>query len=366
MKRITLLFFLSTVLLGSISAQIGGENVYKLLNFNYSNRVAGLGGGLISVYDSDPGTIIQNPSYISPDHHNSLAFNFTDYFSNVAYASALYSRTFKKAGSFAFEMRYVGYGKFTETTEIIGEELGEFTAGDYMLTAGWGRRLSEHFSIGASFKAIYSGYESYNSFGIAVDVAGSYYNEDKRLSLTLLFKNIGTEIKPFTQGNYEKIPFDLQFALSQRFAFLPVRYHISLHSLYRWNMVYKGVDDPLLEVDALTGEPKYPSGFSRFCDNLFRHFIVGIEIEPSKYFSILFSYNHNRHQEMKIPQRNSMAGFSYGFFINIQSIRVGFTRSHYAAGAVPNYITFACNIDELSNLSKESKKKKLERISDPK
>lgn len=362
MKRYIILSLFSLFSFISVHAQIGGKSVYKILNFNYSNRVAGLGGGLISVYDTDPAIIMQNPSYITPEHHNSLAFNFTDYFSNVGYASALYSHTFKKAGSFAFEMRYVGYGKFTETTEIIGEELGQFTAGDYLLSAGWGRQLSKNFFIGANFHAIYSGYESYHSFGIAVDVAGSYYNEDKRLSLTLLFKNIGTELKPFTPGNYERLPFDIQFALSQRFAFLPVRYHISLHSLYKWNMAYKGPDDPLLEFDALSGEPKYPSGFSRFADNFFRHFIFGIEIEPSKYFSILFSYNHNRHQEMKIPQKGTMAGFSYGFFINIQSIRVGFSRSHYAAGAVPNYITFACNIDELSKLSKEKKKKKLERI----
>lgn len=358
-KRIIIIFILA-LLAFQANAQLGGRNVYRLLDFSYSNRVAGLGGNLISVHDNDPTTIIQNPSYISADHHHSLAVNFTDYFSNVAYGSALYSHTFKKAGSFAVEMRYVGYGKF-KGTDIYGEETGDFTAGDYALTIGWGRYLDKGFSIGANLKTVFSHYETYSSFGIAADVAGSYYNPEKRISLSLLFKNIGTQIKPFTPGNYERLPFDIQLAFSQRFAYLPVRYHISLHSLYRWDMAYRGEHDPFLEQDGLTGEIKYPSSASRFFDNFFRHIVFGLEIEPSKYFSLHVAYNHNRRQEMKIAQKGSMAGFSYGFMINIHSIRVGFSRAHYAVGAVPNYITFAANIDELSKLSKDNKKKKLQK-----
>ncbi len=344
-----------------VEAQVGGRNVYRLLDFSYSGRIASLGGGLISVFDSDPSIIINNPSYISKEHHNGLAFNFVDYFGKTAYGSALYSRTFPKAGSFAMEIRYIGYGMMTET-DVYGNELGKFYAGDYCLTVGWGRWLNKNFSIGANLKAVLATYESYTSFGLAVDVAGSYYNPDKQLSLSLLFKNMGSELKPFTSGNFERIPIDIQFAISQRFKYLPVRYHISLHSLYRWNMSYIGEDNPIYPEDAIEGV-KYPSKVAQFFDNFFRHFIIGLEIEPGKYFSLMAAYNHNRHQEMKIPQKKaSMAGFSYGFTVNIRSIRIGFSRSHYAVGAVPNYVTFACNIDELSTLSKENKQKKLEKV----
>ena len=68
----------------------------------------------------------------------------------------------------------------------------------------WGRDLGKGFSVGASLKMIYCGYADYNSFGIAADVAGTYYNEKKRLSVSLLFKNMGSELKPFTPGNFEK------------------------------------------------------------------------------------------------------------------------------------------------------------------
>lgn len=65
---------------------------------------------------------------------------------------------------------------------------------------------------------------------------------------------------------------------------------------------------------------------------------------------------------MKIPQSRTLAGFSYGFTVNISSIQIGFSRAHFAAGATPNYFTFAANIDELSQLTKQRKTKKLQRL----
>ncbi|MEG1555598.1 MAG: type IX secretion system protein PorQ [Bacteroidales bacterium] len=356
-KKVTVFIVCICISVGSW-AQTGGNSVYKFLNYSYSSRLAGLGGNLISVHDDDPSLIMINPSTISKRHHTSLALNFTDYFSNVNYASALYSHTFKKAGSFAFEMRYVGYGKFTET-DVSGMEMGSFTAGDFAATVGWGRQLDSSFSIGANLKLIYCGYEIYNSFGLALDVAATYYNAKKRLSLSLLFKNMGSELKPFTPGHYEKLPFDIQLAFSQRFEHLPVRYHITLHSLYKWKMGYWG--NPFQETN-IEGELQYPSKVTRFFDNFFRHIVVGIEIIPSKYFSLQFAYNHNTHQEMKIPQKKSFAGFSYGFMIHIKSIQFGFSRSHYAIGAVPNHFTFALNFEEMAKLAKNNKVKKLERL----
>ena len=235
-------------------------------------------------------------------------------------------------------------------------------AGDYALVLGWGRELSPHFSVGANLKTVFSHYDAYFSAGMALDLAGSYFNEDKNLSLTLLAKNVGLQLCAYAPGNRETLPFDLQFAFSQRLKHVPVRYHITLHSLYRWNMNYYGYDNPFMETDAITGELQYPSKVAQFADNFFRHFVFGIEIEPSKYFSLQVAYNHNIHQEMKVLSRKSMAGFSYGFQLNIKGIRFGFSRLHYAVGATPNCIDLAFDFDELAKNSKERKTRKLERI----
>ena len=339
-------------------AQVGGKYIYNFLNFNTSSRQAALGGTLLAVYDDDPSLILYNPSLIGARHHTALEVSAVDYFSNAAYGSAMYSHTFKKVGSFAYGMQFVNYGKFTMTDES-GNDQGYFHAGDYAATIAWGRQLDSCFSIGADLKLIYSAYESYQSFGLAVDVAASYVNQKKQLALSLLARNIGSPIVTYVPGQYEKIPFDLQLAFSQKFKFMPVRYHISLHHLYHWKMRYVGDKDPLLEYDVMAESYIYPSKTAQFFDNLFRHITIGIEIIPVKYLSLFVSYNHNRHQEMYIPQKRTLAGISYGFMIDIHSIRIGFSRCHYAKGAVPNFFNFSVNINELAKLSSEKKERKL-------
>ena len=155
LKKFVIGFFLVCSMVSGY-AQLGKNSVYNLLNYSYSARNSGLGGGLMSAYSDDPTLLFQNPSTISDRFHTSLGVNFVDYFSNVAYGSAFYSHTFKKWGSFAFEMRYVGFGTFTQTDES-GNVIGSFTAGDYAGTIGWGRKLSDKLSLGANLKLIYSG-----------------------------------------------------------------------------------------------------------------------------------------------------------------------------------------------------------------
>lgn len=358
-RRWFLMFVLALCLPWGV-AQTGGKYIYNFLSFSNSSRVAGLGGGLVAVYDDDPSLLLNNPSLIGARHSTSLMVNAVDYFSKASYGSALYAHSFGKAGNFIFGMQFVNYGKFIETDEY-GLEQGQFHAGDYAATVGWGRQLDSNFSIGADLKLIYSTYESYQSFGLAVDVAGSYVNEKKGIALSLMAKNIGSPIVNYVPGQFEKLPFDLQISFSQRFKFLPVRYHISLHHLYRWKMRYVGENDPLLQYDVMSKEPIYPSKATQFFDNFFRHINFAIEIIPVKYLSLYVAYSHNRRQEMHLPQKRTLAGISYGFSLNIKSIRIGFSRVHYATGAVPNFFDFSVNIGELSKLSQERKHKRLER-----
>ena len=363
MKRFTFIYCLLILLIGILSrgnAQTGGNYIYNFLSYSNTSRIAALGGGSLAVYDNDPTILLHNPSLIGERHHTALSINVVNYFANTTYGSALYAHTFKKIGSFAFNLQFINYGKFTRTDEA-GIENGTFSCGDYAATIAWGRQLDSNFTIGADLKLIYSAYDAYKSFGLAVDVAASYINKHKKIALSLLLKNIGTPLVNYVPGQFEKIPFDIQIAFSQQFKFMPVRYHIILHHLYRWDMAYVGENDPLLNYDVSTKKPIYPTKAAQFFDNFFRHITVGIEILPCKYLSLQLAYNHHRHQEMKIPQKKTLSGFSYGFSINIHSIQFGFSREHYARGVAPNFFNFAVNISELSQYSQERKIKKIER-----
>lgn len=343
--------------------QIGGQFTYPFLNFSNSSRYAALGGNLVSIKEDDIALAQTNPSYISPLLHKTLATNFCDYFTTTSYGNMAYSHHFKKAGSFLFSLQAIGYGTFLQTDES-GNSYGNFSAGDYVFGIGWGRALDSNFSMGANLKWIYSTYETYNSLGIATDVAASYYNSQKQISLSLLVKNIGSQLKPYTYRNFEPLPFDIQLAFSQRLEHIPIRYHITLHSLYKWNMAYIGDDNPLLEIDGISGNPKKPTATAHFFDNMFRHFVFGIEILPIKYLSFQIAYNQNRHQEMKIPQSRSFAGFSYGFLLEFYGMQLAFSRAHFAAGATPNYFTFTINMDKFAKTIQQRKTTKLQRLND--
>jgi len=342
-------------------SQTGGNYAYNFMGFHSSARLAGSGGSLIAVRDNDASLIMYNPSLVAPKFSTTLLISATDYFANTGYLSAMYAHTFNKVGSFAVELRYAGFGEFVRTDDMCYEQ-GTFSCNDLGLTLGWGRQLDSCFSIGANLKLMHSSYESYSSFGLAVDVAGSYYNEKNNIALAILVKNIGGELKPLVEGKHNWAPFDIQFAYSQRLKFIPIRYHIALHSLYKWEMSYIGPDDPFLEIDAMSGDLKYPSKFNRGVNNFFRHINFGLDIIIGKHLTLYASYNHDQNRAMRILQKKSMAGFGYGFLIDIKSIQFGFSRLHYAVGATPNYFNFSLNINDLSQLSKTNKKKKLERV----
>jgi hypothetical protein len=100
---------------------------------------------------------------------------------------------------------------------------GTFTAGEYAFNLGWGRQLDSLFSIGANLKNIYSHLDTYHSYGIAVDVAGTYSSAKSQFTATLMALNIGRQLKYYIDGNNEPLPFEVQLGLSKKLAHTPFR-----------------------------------------------------------------------------------------------------------------------------------------------
>jgi hypothetical protein len=276
--------------------------------------------------------------------HNNVAFNFVNYFNGLNYGSIMYSRTFNKAGSFVGTFQFIDYGRFTRADET-GTTYGEFSASEYALNIGWGRQLTPLFSIGANGKLIYSHLDLYNSFGIAVDVAGSYISKNQLFTASLLAKNIGIQVVGYHAGQREPLPFELQAGISQRFKHIPLRFSILYNHIERWNLRYDDPNDPSNQKDPLTGETETKSGFSKFADNFMRHLVFGGEFVIAKTFSIRIGYNYQRRQELQIYGKTGLSGFTYGFGLRIKMFDFGYTRATYMAGPInPNYITLSANL----------------------
>jgi len=353
--RILFISLLIGVVLFPATAQIGGDHTYTFLTLSNSARIAGIGGNALAVMDNDVTLTIANPSLISPEMHNNLALSYVNYFTGNNAGFVMYSRTFRKAGSFVGSFQFIDYGKFTGA-DAAGNKTGTFSAQEYALSIGWGRLLSDNFSIGANAKLIYSQLESYNSFGIAVDVAGSYFTKNKLFTASLMARNIGSQIVPYFPGKYDALPFELQLGLSQGLKHLPLRFFLLFTNLQKWNLSYTDPTDPGNQVDPYSGEVNEKSGVSKFADNLMRHIVFGGELTIAKVLSIRLGYNYQRRQELKLHDRTGLSGFTYGIGFRVKMFHFSYTHATYQAGSPnPNYVTIAVDLGKFSRKKSQAK-----------
>jgi hypothetical protein len=339
--------FLLFIIIVSFSSysQIGGQKTYEFLNLTNSARIAGLGGDFLVVKDNDITLTLANPSLITPEMNNNLSLSYVNYFTGPNYGYVMYSRNFKKPGSFVGTFQFINYGKFTRADET-GMTSGEFSASEYALNIGWARPLSPLFSIGANGKLIYSSLESYRSFGIAVDVAGTYQSKNELFTASLLARNIGAQIVTYRAGNREPLPFELQAGISQRLKHIPLRFSLLYNHIEKWDLSYEDPNDPANQKDPITGETKSQSGISEFADNFMRHIVIGGEITIAKVLAIRLGYNYERRQEMKLYNHAGLSGFSAGLGLRVKMFNISYTRATYQAGSInPNYFTLTLNLD---------------------
>ncbi len=342
--------FLSPVLFG----QVGGYGTYKLLYSVNSARIAGLGGNFLAIKDDDITLALPNPSLITPEMNNNLALSYSN-FAGLNYGFLMYSRNFNKVGSFVGSFQFINYGKFTRANEA-GVTSDEFTANDFALTIGWGRSLGPHFSIGANGKLIFAAYDSYHSFGIAIDAAGTYTTKDKLFTASLLIRNVGTQLVPFTPGSYEPVPFQMQIGLSQGLRHIPLRFSLLYNHLEKWDLTYFDPLDPSNKSDPITGEVNQKTGVAKFADNLMRHIVLGAEVTIAKVLALRLGYNYQTRQELKPPDKAGFGGFSFGAGLHVKMFNIGYTREMYMTGPLnPNYFTVAMNLGEFTKKKEAGK-----------
>jgi hypothetical protein len=324
-------------------AQVGGTSTYTFLKLTNSARVAALGGENISINDHDLNFVFHNPALLDSSMNNNLVINYVNYFMDINYGYTAYARSFTKYGTFAAGLHYINYGKFIEADET-GKITGSFKAFELALNLFWSKPLLDSMlTVGVNLKPIYSQLETYNSFGLAFDAGTNYQSKDKLFSASLVFKNIGSQLKPYVKGNYEPLPLDIQLGFSQKFAHAPFRVSCTIHHLNRWDLTYDKNANPAFTnvVDSQSIQEKYKFNF---IDNVFRHTIFSLEILPFKNFILMFAYNHERRKEMMIPSRPFLVGFSGGFYLKVNKFTLSYGRAIYHLAGASNHFSINLNL----------------------
>jgi hypothetical protein len=319
-------------------SQSGGISSYKFINIPVSARIASMGGSFFSARDNDSNLGFYNQSLLNPSMDNQFSMSYINYFSDVAFGHAGYTRSFGDKGTFNASMQYVNYGDFLRT-EPNGDITGEFFAGDYALNVGWGKSLDTSFSVGANFKTIYSVYEQYHSLAVGVDLSGTYYDYEKNFGVSLIARNIGRQIVSYRSGNNEPLPFEVHLGMSKKLDHAPFRFSFVYENLERYRLLHK---DTLEKINPLTGDIERQQNY--FFDNLMRHMVFGVEILPTNNFFFRLGYNYRRGQELKVSTRPGTIGFSWGFGFRISKFHLSYGRAAYHLAGASNHFTVGTNL----------------------
>ena len=329
------------------SAQIGGQYIFAFLKQAPSARLTGLGKSQIAQKDDDLTIGFANPAMYNSLMHNSLSYNHDFLLGKIGTGYFGYGYHLDKwKTTFQAGIQYINYGDFKQTDEL-GNISGTFKASEYALTLGAGRAINERLSVGLNLKFITSSLEAYTASGIAADLAGAYFDPVKNMGFTVVFKNIGTQLKTYVpEGKKEDLPLDVQIGFSKKLNRAPFRFSIVLHDLNRWNLRY---DNPFEAEISLLGEtPRETSSFSKFTDNLFRHVNLGGELVfgKSEVFRLRLGYSHQVRKELNVNNVRSMAGFSFGVGFKVSHFRFDYgIGQQHVAGAM-NHVSISTNFSE--------------------
>jgi hypothetical protein len=271
--------------------------------------------------------------------HRRVAFGTTVYPGAINFGNLSYTHRFKIPGTFGFGLQYIAYGKFKETDEE-GNVIGCFNASEMNLYAGYGYQFGKLFSAGLNTKFIYSNLANWTSVGMATDLGVMLNDTAHRLTASIVAKNIGVQFNPYNKGVRESLPFDLQAGFAFGFKHVPFRFHLTFHNLYRWNIRYTDpaeAENNDLFADTTTKAKKY------IADKLFRHIIIGLEINIKKVVFLNVAYNHLRQQELRLTTRRGLPGFSFGLRLNIRQFDFTYALQPMAQGQTLNYFTLSVN-----------------------
>ena len=338
---------------GKATAQLTGKSTFAFMNLPNSARTTALGGSTLASLEKDISTTYLNPASLTKDHDKWLSLNYNNHLGDIKHGYVGFAKEFEKMGTWSGGVFYVDYGSidsYDERENYLGKE----TAGEYCFQITHSKQLSEKFRVGGSFKYIYSVIGSYVGNGAALDLGGSYLNEEKKLSASLVVRNAGVQLVKYTdEGPRESLPFGVHIGLTKELEHMPFRFHVLFHDLQKWDLTYANSNSANVEIDLETGEPIKEK--STFGDKFMRHLNLGGEfiLGAKRNFNISFGYNHQKRKEIAPEIRRGMTGFSWGIGFRINKFQVGYGSSSYFPGFNTNQFSVNLNLNDFKKVKKK-------------
>lgn len=332
-----LIYIFAIVMLWSLNCFAQeGASAYSFLEVPSSSHAFALGGANITVIDDDINLMEQNPALLGPEIDMQVGFNYMHYLGASNFAGVRYGMAAGDRGAWSIGIQYLGYGTMSQT-EADGSVVGTFSPQDVVFSGMYAHDFTDRLRGGINVKMIYSSYEQYTAFAMATDLGLNYYDPDHDMSISLVLKNLGGQIKRF-DNDYDRLPFDIQLGWMQRLGSSPFQLSITAWHLNKWNLPYYDMEDNGSEIRVLK---------QSFISNLFRHLVFGLQYAPSDKFYIALGYNYKTRTDMSTYNRNILSGFSIGAGLKVKSFALGvaYAQPHKSGSSI--MLNLSTNLNEL-------------------
>lgn len=308
-------------------------SAFNTLRLPASSHAAALGGQNVTLIEDEPTAGWYNPALYANVSDLSAGLDFMTYAAGSTWMGAHFVKAFGERHTMAVGAQYMNYGKMDETDEA-GNTLGQFSAKDIVIGAGYSYLLSDRWTGGANLKMMVSNLADYTAMAAAVDVGVNYYDDENDLSVSASLQNIGTQLKAYHDGQRTHLPFTLALGFSKGMAHLPVRFHVTMTDVTRWKSSYYVLPE---------NKDKDKSDKVGFGKKALNHFVLGLDILPTDYLYLSVGYNFRRAYELKASGSSHLAGLSAGAGVNVKHFKFGvsYAKYHQASNSIMANVGYA-------------------------
>ena len=325
---------LQSLYLPAAAQTLGGNTAYNFLKLPNTPQLSALGGVNISTTGNDLGMAFNNPSLLREDMHEQLHVSFNNMYAGVKNYHSVFAYHYDKwETNFAAGIHFIDYGSITQT-DPSGNIYGAFHPTDYAIQVSASRKYARKWHYGIALKFISSNYGLYRSSAVAIDAGVCWYDTTRLLQVSLLMKNMGTQLKKYDYSTPDDLPFDIQLGFTKRLARAPVQFSLTAHHLHQFNIRY---NDTAFNNSNNFGQNSNGKSFT--ADKIFRHFVVATQVFIGNKIELTLAYNYLLHKELAIANTaNGFTGLSFGAGVLFKKIQIRYARSHYQNNTAYNQL----------------------------
>ena len=231
--RWALYLTLAAVLTISVPADLFGQAKVgtagaKFLDIGISARAIGMAEAY-SAIANDVSAVYYNPAGLTQMFSREIMFTHINYPAGINFEFAAFAIPVEAlAGVLGVGVYNLNTGDIPLTTYGYPNGTGEyFAASDLAVTISYARSLTEHFSLGGTFKYVGEYYDNESSHGWAADVGTLYDTGYRGFRIAMSIVNFGPDMK-MVQQNY---PLPINFKFGSCFNFIENPDHLAVFAL---------------------------------------------------------------------------------------------------------------------------------------